>query len=114
MTRPALIADLCVGVVLRDARRRLQLPLAAVAAAVGVNGNLIGIWERGGERIPLARRPRLAAVLGLDPDTLLPPDIVAVTRDEARLLAAYRAMDDERRINLSSAAVAMAEGSDTA
>lgn len=110
MPRATLPADVTVGTVMREARRRKGLTCAEVGAGIGVHGNLIGLWERGGERIPAARRPQLAAFLGLDPASLLPPDLVAVSEEEAKILATVRCMDKDQRASFARIGVAIVDG----
>ncbi|WP_430912868.1 helix-turn-helix domain-containing protein [Methylobacterium sp. sgz302541] len=110
MPRATLPADVTVGTVLREARRRKGLTCAEVGAAIGVHGNLIGLWERGGERLPAARRPQLAELFGLDPASLLPPDLMAVSAEEAELIGAFRCMDKDQRASLLRIGGMMVDG----
>lgn len=61
-----------LGQRMRMFRRLQQLSLADVGAQLGLSGQMVHKYESGQSHIPAARLPRLAAVLGVSTNMLLP------------------------------------------
>ena len=55
---------------LRARRRELRLTQAEVANALRVTPECVTLWESGRRRVDIAKLPRIAAVLGVDPKEL--------------------------------------------
>lgn len=58
------------GQSIRSQRNLLQMPQAALAAAVGVEQGTVSKWERGLLTPPVQLIPEIAAVLHCDPSVL--------------------------------------------
>jgi transcriptional regulator with XRE-family HTH domain len=88
--------DLTLHALLRRRRQELKLTQAEVAGALHVSPVAITLWESGSRRMDLAKLPRIAAVLRLDPKELCAkaltefyPGIFAVLFDAAEPQAVH-------------------------
>ncbi|KNY21723.1 helix-turn-helix transcriptional regulator [Methylobacterium sp. ARG-1] len=97
---PALPAEhrRAVGAMVRAARVARGLSMGAVGDHIGTSSVMIHHVESGRSRMPRARIPVIAELLGLEPQAFERPSLAAQDDDEADLLAAFRHLrEDERR-----------------
>jgi transcriptional regulator with XRE-family HTH domain len=73
-----------LGTTIREARVKQGMTGEDVRDACGIDPTSLSMWERGVRIPPLARIPRLAMVLGLDPVELATLALEAVARREGR------------------------------
>lgn len=64
--------DQIIGHLIRDARRRKGIRQHQLAAAAGMQQNTVHQWEAGKRPISLDTLVRVAAALGVSPETLMP------------------------------------------
>jgi len=84
---------------MRSIRKRSGLTQEAVAAAIGATKRQVGAWERGENDIPMDYAVSIASLFDCSIDELAgrerPQD--ALSREEQRLLDAFRELDEDGR-----------------
>lgn len=85
---------------IRQLRKEAGLSQRQLANFVGVSTSAVSCWETGTREIPAGDNlVRLAEALGLDPAEVVKVDgRSAVPSSETRLLAAFRALPEERQL----------------
>jgi transcriptional regulator with XRE-family HTH domain len=84
---------------IRQLRKEAGLSQKQLADYVGVSKAAVSCWETGTREVPAGNNlVRLADALGLDPAEVMKVGGKSVARNEVHLLAAFRALPEERQL----------------
>lgn len=84
---------------IKQLRKEAGLSQKQLADYVGVSKAAVSCWETGSREVPAGNNlVRLADALGLDPAEIMKVGGKSVARNEVLLLAAFRALPEERQL----------------
>lgn len=97
---------------LKQLRKEAGLSQRQLANFVGVSTSAVSCWETGTREVPAGNNlVRLAQALGLDPAEVMKVDGKNATpRNEVQLLAAFRALPEERQLEAIKLVEALSKG----